>query len=573
MHTKKNPLRFSFVFLFFIACLLFFSVKLIFIQVFKSAYLAKLAEKQHNHCVRLDPNRGTIYDRNFRPLALNVSTFSLYAQPRLMKKEDKEKAFKRLPDVLVLDSKSLQDKLSKDKYFVWIARKLSLQQVNVIKALKIHGLDFVKESKRYYPNQALAAHLIGFAGIDNVGLEGIELKYDHYLKGEYGWSQVLRDAKQQSLLIEKGFIPPKNGFDIVLTIDETIQYLAERALDKAFEKHNAKGASIVVMNPKTGEILAMANRPTFDLTHASSSNMESRRNRAVTDTYEPGSVFKIVTAAAALEEEKFSEEDKIFCENGSYKIGNHTLHDHHGSGTLTFSQVIERSSNIGVAKIAQKLGAATVYKYAKLFRFGTPTQIELLGEVAGTVKPPSVWSKTSIGAIPIGQEVTVTALQLAGAISAVANDGVYMQPFVIRYIQDQSGEIIKSFEPREISKVISKNTAQRLKKILSGVVVSGTGKLAQLENISSAGKTGTSQKVVNGIYSHDQFFASFIGFAPVEDPQLAIVVVVDDPHPSYYGGTVAAPVFKEVAENSIRYLNVSRGMEKEFVRLNNIKNQ
>lgn len=544
-----------------------FCVHLFLVQVFKASYLEHLAEKQHNYFLKLEPKRGTIYDRNMRPLALNLAAYSLYAQPRTMKQREKEEAFKLLPTVINIDSKVLRDQLSKDKYFVWLARKLSLTQVEQIKSLKIKGLDFVKESKRFYPNQALAAHVIGFAGIDNEGLEGIEARYNNYLKGEFGWSQILQDARQRKLLIEKGFIPPRDGMDIVLTIDETIQYVAERALDKAFLKHNAKGASIIVMNPKTGEILAMANRPTFDLSNPGTSTPDSRRNRALTDMYEPGSVFKIVAASAALESGKIKETDKFFCENGSYKVANHILHDHGSHGTLTFNQVIEQSSNIGVTKIAQILGANMIYKYAHQYRFGMPTKIELPGEVTGLLKPTSAWSKTSIGAVPIGQEVAVTAIQLACAISAIANDGVYMKPFVIKYIKDQNGEIINEFKPQVVAQVISKETADRLKPILTGVVENGTGKMAKIPDIVVAGKTGTAQKVIDGLYSHSQFYATFIGFAPVNSPELAMVIVFDEPHPSHFGGTVSAPVFKEVAEDALKYLDViDQGGERELAK-------
>ena len=567
MHTSKNPLRFTLIFLFFISCLLIFCTNLILIQVFKSSYLERLAEKQHNHFIKLEPKRGTIYDRNLRPLALNVAAYSLYAQPKMMKRQDKERAVQELSDLLGLEPNSIRERLNRDKYFAWLARKLSLKQTEDIRSLNIHGLDFIKESRRSYPNQFLAAHVIGFAGIDNEGLEGLELKYDRYLKGEYGWSQILRDARQRKLLIENGFIAAKDGFDLVLTIDETIQYIAERALDRACQRHHAKGATIIVMNPRTGEILALANRPTYDLSQSSQSDPDSRRNRALADMYEPGSVFKIVTASAALELGNISEQDKFFCENGSYRVGNHILHDHHAHGTLTFREVFEQSSNIGVTKIAQILGSSAIYKYAHLFRFGILTNIELPGEVKGVLKPPSVWSKTSIGAVPIGQEVTVTALQLACAISAIANDGVYMQPFVIKYIRDQKGEIIKEFKPQAVAQVISKVTTDRLKPILRGVVENGTGKLARINDMIVAGKTGTAQKVSNGSYSQTQFYASFIGFAPVDNPQIAMVVVFDEPHPSHFGGTVAAPVFKEVAQNALRYLGVTHPTnEQELVK-------
>ena len=561
MHNRKHSLRFSYVFLFLIFCLIIFAVRLVLVQVFRSSYLTRLAKKQHNYFIELEAKRGTIYDRNLRPVALNVAVYSLYAKPIMMGQKDKEKAIHALSTLLHRDPSYLRNRLSRKKYFMWLARKLPLELADKIKAMEINGLDFVIETKRYYPNQTLAAHLIGFAGIDNEGLDGLELYYNKYLKGKSGWSQILRDARQRALLIEQDFIPPRDGFNLVLTIDETIQYIAERALEKAFEEHNAKAASIIVLNPRTGEILALANRPTYNLEDFSATPPENRTNRAIQYTYEPGSVFKIVTAAAALEEAVAGEDDKFFCENGSYRIANHVLHDHHPHGTLTFKEIFEQSSNIGVAKIAQRLGAQRVYNYARRFRFGMKTQINCPGEVSGVLKSPASWSKTTIGAIPMGHEVTVTSLQLVCAIAAVANDGVYMRPFVVKYIKDNQDELIKEFKPTIMDQVITPETARRLKAILQGVVENGTGKRAKIEGIAAAGKTGTAQKVIDGVYSHGRFYASFFGFAPVEDPRVAVVVVFDEPHPSYFGGTVAAPVFQEVVQDTLKYLQVS-GEEK-----------
>lgn len=554
MYNRKRAIRFSSIFLFLILCLLLFSAKLILIQFFRSSYLTSLAAKQHNRYLELEPLRGTIYDRNLQPLAVNVRAFSLYGNPRIMSQEDKQRAAQDLPNLLDIERSFVQERLSRDKYFVWLKRKIPLDKVEDVRALKIPGLNFIKESKRHYPNQTLAAHLIGFAGMENEGLEGLELKFNKQLKGEPGWSLVLRDARQRDLLLEKSFFHPKDGFGLVLTIDENIQYIAERALDKAFHKHKALSASLIVMDPRTGEILALANRPTYDLSRFAQSPAESRTNRAIAHVYEPGSVFKIVAASAALEEETFVETDKIFCENGEYRIANHILHDYHPYGTLTFHDVIVQSSNIGTTKIAKKLGPPNFYKYAKRFGFGQKTGIDLIGEVDGLLKPPSQWSRTSIGALPIGHEVTVTPLQLVCAISAIANDGVRMRPFVVKYIKDSRDELIRSFQPRVADRVISDDTAQRMKAILADVVERGTGRRARIKGVSIAGKTGTAQKVIDGAYAQNKFYASFIGFAPVEDPQLAIVVVFDEPHPDHFGGTVAAPVFREVVINALKYL-------------------
>ena len=537
-----------------IASLLYFSVRLALMQVFRSSHLANLASRQHNHFIKLEPVRGAIYDRRLRPLALNMAAYSLFANPRIMSPEDKDRAVRELSALTQLDPAFIKERLARNKYFVWLSRKLPNDSAEEIRALKIPGLDFIRESKRYYPNRNLAAHVIGFAGMDNVGLDGLELKYDEVLRGKEGWAQILRDAKQRDLLIEKDTSPPQDGFNLVLTIDETIQYIAERALDKAFRENNAKGATIIVMDPHTGEILALANRPTYDLEAFVESAPEQRTNRGVSYVYEPGSVFKIVTASAALEEQAFQEDDKIFCENGEYRVGNHILHDHHPQGTLTFRGVIEQSSNIGTTKIAQKLGPERVYRYARAFQFGQKTGIDLLGEVEGVIPPPATWSKTSIGAVPIGHEVLVTPLQLVCAISAIANGGIAMKPFVVKYIKDNKDELIQEFYPEIRGRVISSATAERMKAILQGVVENGTGKRARIEGLSIAGKTGTAQKVVDGQYSHSRFYASFIGFAPVDNPRVAAVVVFDEPHPNHYGGTVAAPVFREMLMDTIKYL-------------------
>ena len=554
MYIRKRTLRFIGVFLFLIACLLYFSVRLASMQVFRSTHLANLAAKQHNHFIKLEPVRGTIYDRRLRPLALNMAAYSLFANPRNMTPEDKERAVRELSARADLDPVLIRERLARHKYFVWLSRKLPNELAEDIRALKIPGLDFIRESKRYYPNRNLAAHVIGFAGMDNVGLDGLELKYDEVLKGKEGWAQILRDAKQRDLMIEKDTSLPQDGFNLVLTIDETIQYIAERALDKAFLQHNAKGATIIVMDPQTGEILALANRPTFDLENFVESAPEQRTNRAVSYVYEPGSVFKIVTASAALEEQAFQEDDKIFCENGEYRVGNHILHDHHPQGTLTFQGVIEQSSNIGTTKIAQKLGGEKVYRYARAFQFTRKTGIDLLGEVEGFIPSPAAWSKTSIGAVPIGHEVLVTPLQLVCAVSAIANGGIVMKPFVVKYIKDNKDELIQEFYPEIRGRVISSATAERMKAILQGVVENGTGKRARIEGLSVAGKTGTAQKVVDGQYSHSKYYATFIGFAPVDNPRVAAVVVFDEPHPNHYGGTVAAPVFREMLMDTIKYL-------------------
>ncbi|MFC1594003.1 peptidoglycan D,D-transpeptidase FtsI family protein [Candidatus Omnitrophota bacterium] len=554
MFIRKYPFRFEAVFALILCALLFLFAKLSYIQFFRSDYLDRLAQKQHNLFLKLEPDRGNIYDRNLRPFALNLPSQSLYAVP--LEISDTSGMVKKLSELLDLDTDYLEDRLNRRKYFIWIARKLAQEKYEELQSLKLKGLGFIRESSRYYPNRHLASHVLGFTGIDFYGLEGLELYYDTYLKGKEGWCFILRDAKQKGLLLEKEFVPRKNGYNLVLTIDENIQFIVERELDVGMEKYNAKAATIVMMDPKTGEILAMANRPTFDPHSLQASNREFRRNRAITDFFEPGSVFKIVTASAALEEDMVTEDDVFFCENGEYRVANHILHDHRPHANLTFREVIEQSSNIGVTKVAQILGPDIVYQYMKLFGFGDLTGIDLPGEVSGIAKDPSQWSKTSIGAIPMGQEVTVTTLQLARAISCIANKGILMKPFVVRAITDQHGELIKEFKPREVRRVISEDVALRMQSILTGVVERGTGRWAKIKGVNMAGKTGTAQKVENGTYSHSKFRATFIGFIyNEEEPIIAMAIMFDEPRPHHFGGTVSGPVFKAIARDTLKYLN------------------
>ena len=549
------------VFIFFLSFLVLCIGRLLYIQFFNSSYLADIAKRQHNFFVELEPLRGVIYDSDLKPQTLNLPVDSLYASPAGIKDNGKEFIVRQLSGILGVSQEYLRERLNRKKSFVWLARKITPEQSSAIKKLNIKGLGFLRESKRSYPNSYLASQIIGFAGIDNTGLEGIELYLDRSLKGEQGWAVFLRDARQKKLDIWGEVVLPKDGYDIVLTIDQVVQYIAERELDKAFKKFHAKGASIVVMDPHTGRILAMASRPTYDLNEHGNVNKDAKRNRVICDLFEPGSVFKIVTASAALEEKKVSEEDKYFCENGSYLVANHVLHDHTAHGWLTFREVIEESSNIGTVKIAQQLGPNTVYKYVKLFGFGAKLGIDLPGEISGMIKEPRAWSKTSIGAIPIGQEVGVTALQLAGAMSVIANGGQLMKPYVIDEIRDKKGGVIMKVQPKLIRRVLSLDTSLRMTKMLTGVVEEGTGKMAQIPGFTSAGKTGTAQKLEpNGAYSHNKFVGSFVGFAPSEDPLITIVVSLDEPHPSYYGGVVAAPVFRNVAEDVLRYLKTKQAL-------------
>ena len=548
-YNRRRRLIFFVFFIFFFICL----GRLFFIQCFRNSYLTALARRQQSLFIDLEPQRGIIFDRNLRPLAVNLPLESLYAVPREI--EDKEEAIEKILLILKVEKSYLEKRLNSGKSFIWLARKLSPEDTAKIKKFNLKGLHFIEEAKRVYPNLHLASHLIGFAGLDNKGLEGIELSYDQYLSGTKGWGVLLRDARQEKLGLWEKLALPRNGYNLVLTIDEVIQFIVEQELDRIMERFHARGGSIIVMNPLSGEILALANRPTFDLNKTPQTDEEIKRNRAITDIIEPGSVFKIITATAALEGSYMDEQDKLFCENGAYRVANHILHDHRPHGWLTFREVIEKSSNIGVTKVAQKIGGDVLYEYIKKFGFGSKLGLDLPGEIDGIVKSPKDWSKTSIGAIPIGQEIGVTVLQLVTAISVIANQGELMRPYVVSEIQDEYGLSIKKFSPQVLSEVISPETALRLNQILVGVVENGTGGLARIKELKVAGKTGTAQKLEpDGRYSHQKFTASFIGFAPADNPKISIVVVVDEPRPVYFGGVVCAPAFKNICKNVLRYL-------------------
>ncbi len=555
MHSGIFRARQLSVFLFFLLSLTLLVARLFYLQVLQSNFYYKIANEQHIVSTEIQPKRGTIFDRNMQVLAVNISTDSVFANPRIVK--DKQKVARAMAPILGVSESYILERLSRDKGFIWIKRRIPVADSKKIKALNIEGIDMIEESKRVYPNRTLACHALGAVNIDNFGLEGVELCYNKFLKGESGWLISTQDAKRK-LLESYQFesIPPKNGLNLVLTIDEVIQSIAERELYKSYKKFNAKAASIVVMDPRTGAVLALANLPNFDLNDLNKRQIESIRDRAVNDFFEPGSVFKVITASALLQENLVKLNDTFFCENGEWKIGRKVLHDVHPYGTLTFKEVIEKSSNIGTVKAARALTPATMYAYIKEFGFLDKTGIDLPGEVVGLNRPPEKWSKVSMNAIPMGQEVTVTALQLACAISVVANNGYYVRPRVVKAIVDENGQMVKEFPPVIARKVLSPEAAATMRYILNGVIENGTGKKARVEDLKVGGKTGTSQKIENGTYSHSKFIGSFIGFAPMDRAMLAVAVCMDEPHPVYYGGDVAAPVFKSVVDESIKYLNV-----------------
>jgi len=539
--------------------LLFLGVcgRLYFVQILQYQKFFNLKEKQYIQTVEIKPKRGTIYDCQGREMAFTIDVDSLCAFPHQV--ENKADAAVKIAKVLQVSPGVIREKLDTDKYFVWLARKIDPEQTRSLKEMKIKGIDFLKEGKRFYPDGQLANQLLGYVGVDNDGLTGIEKYFDDYIKGESSYMIQGKDAKGRSVLNDtQSCYLSKNSNDVVLSIDKTIQYIAEKELDVANRQYHGRSALIIVQKTKTGEILAIAGRPTFDREKIDGSSINEMRLKAISDFYEPGSTFKIITAAAALSEKVVTPTDRYFCENGSYKVGPTTIRDHEKEGWLTFAQVIERSSNIGVAKVADKIGRDKLFYYARLFGFGSLTGIELPGETAGLLRQPKDWSSVSLGRISFGQEIGVTPLQMINAVNAVANGGVLMQPMVVKAIKNKDGKIIKNYNPQCVRQEIAPDPASELTDILKGGAERGTGVMAQVKGYDIAGKTGTAQKIdpATKTYSPTKYVASFVGYLPADNPEVTILVIIDEPQGVYWGGSVCAPLFAQVAKDIMRYLNV-----------------
>lgn len=550
LSTRRFWFTHSFVALLFVVI----GYQLVQLTVIRRPSLTEAALRQHRLTVDIPPVRGAILDRTGKELATNLKVPSVYAVPRFIAKEDKGMFAEKAGEILKLDPSFVKERLARDKAFVWIKRRVRPEEAEEIRKFQHPGFGIIEEYKRFYPQGDLLAHILGFTDVDSRGLEGIELVLNQELKGRSGKRFTKRDARGQEIkAFEIKVIPPRNGHHVTLTIDQYLQYLTERALDRAFTQWKAKGGSAVLMEVDTGKILAIANRPGFDPNTSEKSKPETRRNRAITDMYEPGSVFKIVAASAALNENKVTPETTFDCENGEYHYGSHILHDVHPYGELNFSEVIVKSSNIGTVKIAALLAPDVFHHYIELFGFGKRTGIDLPGEAAGFIRPPSKWSKTSPYNIPMGQETMVTALQMTVAVSVIANGGNRVEPYIISRIEDGAGVILRDRKPSPAKPVLRPEVARTMREILTRAVEEGTGKKARIDGIPVGGKTGTGQKVLpNGRgYSHSNFMSSFVGFGPADKPKLAMAVVLDDPKPLYYGGTVAAPVFKEVMESAL----------------------
>ncbi|MBN2144456.1 MAG: penicillin-binding protein 2 [Candidatus Aureabacteria bacterium] len=531
--------------------------RLLFLQIQSAPVLVKKAEKQQEAVLKVYPQRGKILDRNGNIFAVSMKVKSAFCVPSEV--DELWRTAGKLARILDMPKSRLIHKLTRKSHFSWIKRKLTDEETSRIENEGMRGIYLVDEVKRFYPKASLLSHVVGFVNIDNEGLAGLEKSLDHFLRGKTGSATIIHDAKGRELYAKRDFIEkPEDGLDVYLTVDEVIQHIVEEELDKVYETYQAKGAVAIVVDVTNGDILAMANCPTFDLNLPGEFSADKRRNRALVDCYEPGSLFKIVIGAAALNENLISMNDLIDCEKGAYRIGGHTLHDSHPYDVLPFVSVIAKSSNIGCAKVASMMSRETFYHYIRQFGFGQTIGLPLEGELRGKVRNYQRWSGYSQTAMAMGQEIMVTPLQMVFAFATIANKGKKPVGRLIDRIVGPQNQLIRKNEIREGKSIVSPRTAMKLTQALKLVVSkSGTAYEARVEGYSVAGKTGTAQKVENGTYSHSKFLASFIGFVPADHPVLAIGVMVDEPKGKvYYGGQVAAPGFSVMAERILSYLKI-----------------
>jgi cell division protein FtsI (penicillin-binding protein 3) len=531
--------------------------RLVHLQVFQHDALVKRAERQQTRTIAAPAKRGDILDRNGRVLAYSVDAESVVADPSEVTDPDATAAAVcRVLDDCPADARALMARrLRGDSQFAYLARKVSPDEARRVRDLQLAGIGFVNESRRFYPNKDLASHVLGYVGLDNMGLAGLESAYDSQVRGREGKVLVQTDARQQALFshVER---PPTSGATLELSIDYYLQYIAERELRAGVEENRASSGTALIMDPNTGEILALANYPTFNPNVYNRAREGARRNRAVQDLYEPGSTFKVVTASAALEEHVVGPSDPIDCSPGRITFGSRVIRDTHEYGTLPFEDVIIKSSNVGAIKVGLRIGAERLTEYVTRFGFGQTVSPDFRGESAGIVWDASRLDSSALASVSMGYQVGVTPLQMAAAVSSVANGGTLYEPRVVRALvrDDQRLEV----PHKALRRTISPATAAELTAIMEQVVERGTAKTAQIDGYTIAGKTGTAQKLVDGRYSRSDYYASFVGFVPSRRPAITVLVVIDSPHAKgYFGGTVAAPVFKRITEASLRYLGIA----------------
>jgi cell division protein FtsI (penicillin-binding protein 3) len=527
------------------------------LQVLRGHELRRLGEAQQLKKWTTLPKRGAIMDRSGEPLAVSVAAQSVGVHPRWV--QDKEEVAKGLAKILRMNLPAVRQLVEANKPFVWIKRQIAPEEAEQIQKLTLKGVDMSFEPNRFYPQGQMAGQVLGFVGRDSKGLEGLELQYNDYIRGEAGSSLIEFDAKRRSVLaqgVEGLQIPP--GADLHLTLDSAIQHLAEKELQATIVKNRAKAGVAIVVDPFTGEILALANYPSFNPNLFSKQGKERARNRAITDSYEPGSTFKTILAAAALEEGAVGKDDLFYCEMGKYAYAGKIIHDAHPHGWLPFSKILQVSSNIGFTKVAERLKKEKFFRYIEKFGFGKPTDVDMPGEVAGILRNQGSWAAIDLATHAFGQGLSATPLQMAMAYAAVANGGFLMRPYVVQRVIGPGGELLLSNRPHVVRRVISETTARALAAMLKEVTSEGgTGTMASLEGFDVAGKTGTAQKAdpVHGGYSSKRV-ASFVGFVPAEAPRLVAMVLVDEPEAAIYGGVVAAPAFRNIASGALRQLAV-----------------
>ena len=538
--------------------------KLVYLQFSQHEGLANRARQQQQNAIDTAPQRGELLDRQGRQLARSVQTVSLFLDPGGLDVGQLECTARELSQSLGFKFKDLfaqfREAQDANRRFIWIARRLDADQANKLVALELPGLQSVLEPKRYYPNGSLAAHVLGYVGLDGDGLGGLERSFNTKIAGEPGRLFLEKDASGKPY--ESYEIASKAGNSVVLTIDQSIQYQAEQALNEAVKNSHAKSGSVIVLDPRSGDILALANAPSFDPNNVSASSAAARSNWALQNIYEPGSTFKVVAFSAALEKKLARVDERIDCQMGAVTVAGRVVHDHKKFGVLTLPEALAKSSNVAAIKLGMRVGDETMYDYITRFGFGSKTGIELPGETGGILRKVERWQPSSIGSIAIGQEVGVTPVQMVAAFGALANDGMRIAPHIIREIRNEAGTVV--YRPQaEQRRVISAETAIALRGMLEGVTLHGTAKKAQLDGYSAAGKTGTAQKIdpKTRAYSKTKFVGSFVGFAPVSNPQVVIIVVIDEPAGAYHGGDVAAPVFREVAEQILPILGVEPDIE------------
>ncbi len=561
MQTSNLIVRKRIITLFLLFAVGFFGLgfRIFWVQFVRGTELSEKAMQNRMRDVPVESKRGIIYDRNGKELAISISSDSIYAIPaEVLASGQEEMIAQKLAEVLDMEQDKMLEKISKQSSFEWVKRQVDPDKSAAIRDLDLPGIDMTEESRRYYPKGTLASHVLGIAGMDNTGLEGIDYYYNELVGGTPGRIVIEHDAANRPIPeATHKYIAPVDGANLILTIDETIQYITERELEKVFKERQAKAAAAIVMDPATGEVLALANRPNYDPNNYGDYPNSNRRNWCINDAYEPGSTMKITTAAMALEEKIVQEDTKFYCP-GYIKVGSETIGcpDRRAHGDQTFAEIVENSCNVGFVQVGLELGLAKYFSYIEKFGFGKVTGIDLPGESSGIVVNKSKAMQIDLGTMAMGQANAVTPIQLITAVAAVANNGQLMQPHLVKQVVGKNGELIKENKPVMVEQVVSQHTADRLCAILEGEVVNGTGKNAYIEGYRAGGKTGTAQKISpTGGYLANEYVASFVGFAPANDPRLVCLVVVDAPQGyPYYGGWVAAPAFREIMRDSLRYL-------------------